>query len=189
MKSILSLILLFSSFSVLSLEGLKVNESVPSIELRDSDNRNFKFNNLREKTVFVFFRGSWCPYCLKQLKDLNKNLVSNLNGAQLVAVSTDKVSVAKRMKKKLGLDFTVLSDPHAKALQAFKIVNKLNDSLVKKYKDSYQIDVEADSGQTHHMIAHPGVFIVDKESKVLFADVQTDYKKRTKVESIIKALQ
>ena len=91
------------------------------------------------------------------------------------------------MKDEYKFSFTVLSDPKAKSLQAFNIVNKLDDKLVKKYKASYKIDVEADSGETHHMVAHPAVFII-KNGKIAFADVQTDYKVRTDNQDILKAL-
>jgi len=91
------------------------------------------------------------------------------------------------MKRNNNFSFTVLTDPKAKSLKAFNIINKLSDDLVAKYKSSYKIDVEGDSGESHHMVAHPAVFII-KDGKVSFADVHLDYKKRTENSMILEAL-
>jgi len=58
---------------------------------------------------------------------------------------------------------------------------------VTKYKSSYKIDVEGYSGENHHMVAHPAVFII-KDGKVSFADAHLDYKKRTENSKILEAL-
>ena len=106
----------------------------------------------------------------------------------LVAISVDRHEVAKKMRRKHKLDFIVLSDPKAKSLKAFNIVNQLSRDTVSKYKNAYNIDVEADSGEKHHMVAHPAVFIV-KDNIVIFSEVHTDYKQRTKNSDIIAALK
>ena len=92
------------------------------------------------------------------------------------------------MKKKHGFSLPILSDPQAKALLAFKIANKLDDKTVHKYKNSYKIDVEAAAGEKHHLIAHPAVFVI-RGGKIVLADVHTNYKKRTPVADILKALK
>jgi peroxiredoxin len=187
MKKLL-LILLFST-NLFAIEGLKVGESAPSLILKDLAGKTFDLGKEQKKTVLVFYRGSWCPYCIKQLEGIQKGIVGKIGrGAQLVAVSVDKKSIAKKMKKKFGFNFPIISDPKAKTLMAFKIVNKINDDLVKKYKGMYKIDVEGDSGEVHHMVAHPAVFIIQK-GKIIFSEVNTDYKVRTKNSDILKALK
>lgn len=189
MKYICFLCLIFLT-NAFSMTGLYKGDKAPNFELRDTEGRQFIMKDQVKKTVLVFFRGSWCPYCIKQLQSINEEVIDKLDNdsTQLVAISVDKPIVAKKMKKKFNLKFTVLSDSKAQSLKAFKIVNKISDDLVSKYKSSYKIDVEADSGETHHMIAHPAVFIIEK-GKVTFSDVQTDYKKRTKNSEILKALK
>lgn len=167
-----------------SITGIKVGDKVPSVELKDTEG---KLVNLKETKVLVFYRGSWCPYCIKQLEAIEKDL-SKESKAKLVAISVDKLKVAKKMKDKFKFSFQVVSDPKAKSLKAFKIANKLDNKLVAKYKASYKIDVEADSGETHHLVAHPAVYII-KNGVVTFADINTNYKVRTNNKDIIKALK
>jgi peroxiredoxin len=182
MKKILFTLLL--PIFAFSITGLKVGDKVPTIELRDTDGKTV---NLKETKVIVFYRGSWCPYCIKQLESIEKDMSSD-SKAKLVAISVDQLKVAKKMKDKFNFSFQIVSDPKARSLKAFNLINKLDDKLVVKYKASYKIDVEADSGETHHMVAHPAVYIV-KNGVVTFADINKNYKVRTNNQDIIKALK
>lgn len=168
--------------------GLQVGEKVPSLQLLDTEGNSVDLRKFNRPLVLVFFRGSWCPYCISQLKSLNSQVFDKIKAkAQLIAISVDGLAAAKKMKRRFSLEFQIVSDPKAKSLKAFNIVNQLEQSLVDKYKNSYKIDIESDSGETHHMIAHPAVFIVDN-NKIVFSDVHTNYKQRTNNQAILKAL-
>ena len=187
MKKILLLCLLIPQITF-AMIWLKVGDLVPDINIKDTEGKTFNFSKQSKTTIAVFYRGAWCPYCLKQLKNIQSELVEKVNGkTQIVAISVDKLKIAKKMKRNNNFSFTVLTDPKAKSLKAFNIINKLSDDLVAKYKSSYKIDVEGDSGESHHMVAHPAVFII-KDGKVSFADVHLDYKKRTENSMILEAL-
>ena len=105
-------------------DGLKIGEKVPNLIVKDTFNNDFDFSNQKKDTIVVFFRGSWCPYCITQLKQLEKEVYPKLKtNTQMVAISVDKLKVAKKMKDKFNLRYKVLSDPKAKSLEAFKIIN------------------------------------------------------------------
>jgi len=190
MKKLLVFILL--NFSLLAfasdVEGLKKNDSVPTNTVETIDNNKVDLLNSKKEIILVFFRGSWCPYCMSQLKSIESEIMPKLKKNQhLIAISVDKSEVAAKMIRKFNYTFDVISDPKAKLLRAFKIANKIDDDLVKKYKNSYSIDIEGDSGETHHIIAHPAVFIL-KNGKIKYADVHVNYKERTKNEEILNNL-
>jgi peroxiredoxin len=183
----LAIALVFFINSAFSITGLEVGDKSPITSLKTISGEQI---NLSEGTnVLVFYRGSWCPYCVGQLKNIKSYLQPKLDAKniKLIAVSVDKLKVAKKLKRNFSFTFDIVSDPKAETLKKFKIVNKIEDKLVAKYKNSYGIDIEADSGEKHHLVAHPGVFIV-REGKVTFADVHVDYKQRTDNKIILKAL-
>lgn len=186
LKFIITLLL---PLSLLASPGIKKGDMSPQVNLLTGQGGKVVIGDHKEKQILVFFRGSWCPYCMAQLKDLASNLNDKAKekSYKLIAISTDKQTVAKKMIRKYGYPFTIASDPKAESLKAFKIANKVSDELVEKYRVSYKIDLEADSGEVHHLIAHPAVFIVNK-GKVIFADVRTDYKVRTPIADIVRAL-
>lgn len=186
MKNLLFALLLVAQ-SAISMEGLKVGAKAPNLILKDTQGNDFNFSQTEKDTVVIFYRGAWCPYCIKQLDSVQKEVYGKKDKAQIVAVSVDRMPVAKKMKDKQNYDFRVISDPKAESLKAFNIVNKLDDELVAKYKESYKIDVEGDSGETHHMVAHPAVFII-KNGVITFSDIHTNYKKRTNNATILDRL-
>lgn len=185
-------VLLISLFSILTFAqelGLGVGMKSPNIEIKNIEGKEIILDDMDKKTVLVFYRGSWCPYCMKQLQSIQKEIMPKLDkNSKVVAISVDQKIIAKKMQKKYQYTFDIVSDPKAELLLAFNIVNKLDDKLVKKYKQSYKIDIEGDSGQTHHMVAHPAVFVI-KNAKITYQDIHKEYKDRTKNDDILAALE
>lgn len=177
------------AYAGVSLEGVNIGNAVPVGKLKTVNQEVINLSDAKYEYILVFYRGSWCPYCMNQLKSIQSEIMPKLTDNQiLVAISVDKKPVALKMKKKFNYTFKVVSDPKAELLKAFKIANKIDDELVKKYKNSYSIDIEADSGEKHHIIAHPAVFIVEK-GKLKYKDIHLNYKERTKNEDILKSLE
>jgi peroxiredoxin len=185
MKNLLLIALLLPQLA-LSMTGLSVGDSAPNLSFKDTDGREVNFSSETKTTVAVFYRGAWCPYCMTQLNSIESDVMKSLgDNVQVVAISVDKIKNAKKMKSKFKYSFRVISDPQAISLTVFKIINQLSDELVKKYKSAYKIDVEADSGEKHHIVAHPAVFII-KKGKITYADIHLGYKERTKNADILK---
>lgn len=172
-----------------SLEGISKGKPSPVKTIVTVNDKSYNLTKKDQVYVLVFFRGSWCPYCMSQLKSIQDEIMPKLKKHQtLLAISVDKPIVAKKMKGKFDYSFGVVSDPKVKLLKAFKISNKVSDKQVAKYKNSYSIDIEGDSGEDHHIIAHPAVFIL-REGKVDFVDVHINYKERTDNKEILNELK
>lgn len=72
---------------------IKIGETIPSVYVKNLDGENVDLNGLTsgKKSVLIFYRGGWCPFCNMQLANLNqikKQLVEL--GYQLIAISIDK---------------------------------------------------------------------------------------------------
>lgn len=188
-KLLFMILILFGASTALGKgPGVKVGEKVPVLELTTISGKTIDLSDKNKFYILVFYRGSWCPYCMKQLKSIEKEVIPKLSKESvLIAISVDKKITAKKMKDKYQFSFGIVSDPKAGTLKSFKIANKLKDDLVKKYKASYQIDIEKDSGESHHLVAHPGVFII-KNSKIVYSDVHINYKDRTKNREILSVI-
>jgi peroxiredoxin len=172
-----------------SLEGVNIGDNVPVKKVKTIYGKILNLSDSKYEYVLVFYRGSWCPYCVNQLKSIESDILPNIKPKQkIVAISVDKNVVAKKMKSKFKLNYEIVSDPKAQLLRAFNIANKIDDELVKKYKNTYSIDIEEDSGEKHHIVAHPAVFII-KNGKIKYKDIHINYKERTKNEEIIKNLK
>jgi peroxiredoxin len=173
-----------------SAEPLKQGDSIPDVTVRNDDNQPVQLRKqVAEKpTVLIFYRGGWCPYCNKHLSalvDIEDDLATA--GFQLLAIGIDQPSKLKDTESKDHLNYMLLSDSSAKAAEAFGIAFTVPDELVAKYKNDYKIDLEAASGQTHHKLPYPSVFVVSTDGVIQFAYVNENYKVRLEPDKILAA--
>ena len=186
----LTLALLVGTAMLAHAAPLKKGDAIPDVTLRTEDNTSVKLQKLvaEKPTVLIFYRGGWCPFCTRHLSALIE-IQDDLQAAgyQLLAVSIDQPSKLKETPKHDDLGYTLLSDSDATAAEAFGIAFTVPDDLVTKYKNDYQIDLEAASGKMHHKLPHPSVFVVSTDGTIQYAHVNEDYKVRLEPEKILEA--
>lgn len=190
---ILSLLLLGTTLAQAQTNStlLKVGDAIPDVKLRTEENQEVSLAKLvaKKSTVLIFYRGGWCPFCTRHLKDL-AGIEEDLKkeGAQLLAISMDTPAKLKETPGRDKLGYQLLSDSDAVAIQAFGLAFKADDKTVEKYK-GYGINLDAASGKDHHLLPHPAVYVVDKSGKIQFAHFNPDYKARLSPEKILAAVR
>lgn len=72
-------------------------------------------------TVLLFFRSAdWCPYCQRQLMDLNAGLPEiEKRGLKLAAISYDSTDILAKFTDKREIKFTLLSDPKSEVIDRY----------------------------------------------------------------------
>ena len=189
---ILSLLLLGTLLTQAQTDAtpLKVGATIPDVKLRTEENQEVSLRKLvsEKPTVLIFYRGGWCPFCTRHLKDL-AGIEEDLNkaGAQLLAISMDTPAKLKATPARDQLHYRLLSDSDAVAIKAFGIAFKVDDATVEKYK-GYGINLDAASGKDHHLLPHPAVFVANTNGVIRFAHVNADYKVRLEPKKILAAV-
>lgn len=107
-------------------------------------------------------------------------------GVQLFAISPDQPSKLKETIGKHRMNFRLLSDSDLAAARSFGVAYKLDDATLTQLK-KYGIDVEAASGQTHHVLPVPAVFLVATNGLILFEYVNPDYRVRLDPDLLLAA--
>lgn len=190
LHSITAISLLLSSAIAEDTKQAAVGDIIPDVTVKTADATEVKLrDSVKSKpSVIIFYRGGWCPYCSRQLMALAE-VENDLTAAgfQLLAISADQPAKLAATPNHDKLHYVLLSDATMDAAKAFGITFKVPDELVSKYKTDYQIDLEAASGQSHHLLPHPAVFIVDQTGKIRFAHVNPDYKTRLEPAKIVEA--
>ena len=72
--------------------ALRVGDQAPGFNAKDANGRPVELRQLLKKgpVVLYFYRGQWCPYCNKQLCQLQDSLQQlTAKGAQVVVVSPE----------------------------------------------------------------------------------------------------
>ena len=168
---------------------LKVGEVIPETVLKDLKNTNTDLAQLCQKpTVLIFFRGGWCGYCSKHLSAVQeaKEEIQKL-GYQIVAVTPDKVSSLSKTIQKTKLDYILLSDSKADAIQKFGLAYTVEGEMKKKF-DKYKINLTDWSGENHNMLPVPAIYIINK-GEVLFNYVNPNYSKRLETNTLLSLLK
>ena len=191
MKTILSILILGATLAHAETNAtpLKVGDSIPDVSLRTEENQEVSLRKLvsEKPTVLIFYRGGWCPFCNRQLQSL-AGIEDDLNkaGVQLLAISMDQPAKLKATPDREKLHYRLLSDSDAAAATAFGIAFKVDDKTVEKYK-GYGINLDAASGNDHHILPHPAVFIANTNGVIRFAHVNPDYKVRLESAKLLEA--
>lgn len=168
---------------------LKVGANIPSVTVRTSDGAAIDLRQAatQKPTVLIFYRGGWCPYCnthLKQLKDVEPELVKL--GYQVLAVSADKPEKIQESTDKLKPAYRLLSDATMEAAKAFGIAFRVDETVVARYKQ-FNMDLEVASGETHHLLPVPAVFIVSTDGLIRFSYANPNYRVRIDPELLLTA--
>ncbi|MBL4752078.1 MAG: AhpC/TSA family protein [Flavobacteriales bacterium] len=194
MKLLLTILLAFSIFTIQGQDvmydicPIKNSESVPNALVFDRDGKEVDLKSYigKRPVVVVFYRGGWCPYCMRHLSALQeiKPQMDSL-GFELIGITPDTYTKLDTSIKKGGdIDFQLFSDKNINAINAFGIGWKINDELYAKYKDSYGMDTEWWTGATHHVLPVPAVFIISN-GEIQYQHVDPDYSKRLSPEILL----
>lgn len=122
--------------------------------------------------VIAFTRSAdWCPYCKKQLKELNAATGPLAEmGWTLAALSYDDTETLKAFAQDNAITYTLLSDEGSEAIRAFNLLNT---------------DVDEDS--RFFGIPHPAVVFVRNDGTVAAVLREEGYKTRPQVDAILEA--
>lgn len=167
---------------------LKEGSHIPPISLTTPEGASFNLNAFvkQQPAVLVFYRGGWCPYCnmhLKELMEADPKL--RALGFEILAVSPDKPEKLAESMEKHEMTYRLLSDTAMGAAQALGVAFKVEDTTIDKFKQ-YGIDLEASSGEKHHLLPVPSVFIIDREGIIRYSYHNPDYKIRMNTEELIE---
>lgn len=169
---------------------LEKGKKVPDVQLKDLDGKDVSLASLHQEKplVIVFFRGGWCPICTKHTQQLIKVYPElKEKGFEMIGVSPDSVESTKANVDKSSIPFSLYSDSELNATSGFGLAFKVDDATVTKYK-GFGIDLEKASGQTHHALPIPAIYVVSKDGVVTFAHSNPDYRQRLDAKELLKEI-
>jgi peroxiredoxin len=109
-------------------------------------------------------------------------------GFEIVFLSTDQPKLLYSSLKDADIHYTLLSDSHLKAAQAFRVAYHVNDGTLAKMRE-YGVELEATTGTTLHELAVPSVFIIDTSGTIRYVYSNPDYKIRLGADALWAAAE
>ena len=170
--------------------SLKIGDKIPNFTLSNSENININSDDFLSKGQLIinFYRGSWWPYCAIELGGFQDILTKiRSKGAEIIALSPELPEKSSVFKKKLSLDYEILTDKNNEIAKAFGISFTLDDELIELYKE-FSIDLKISNGTNNWELPVPATYIISREGIILFSWLDLDYTKRVEPEDIYALL-
>ncbi len=104
----------------------------------------------------------------------------------MIAISADRPDRLLSSLKVKDLGYALYSDSSLAAARAFGIVFKLDDAMFAKYK-GFGIDLETASGQSHHQLPVPSVFLVEAGGMIGWVHSNPDHRVRPANAKLLEA--
>ncbi|CAD7808976.1 Thiol-disulfide oxidoreductase ResA [Chryseobacterium aquaeductus] len=170
-------------------KGKMVGEMIPDFTAKDQFKKNFSLSAEKKKTVLVFIRGQWCPYCNKYIESL-QNLAPELESknTRLVIISPEKPEFIEKTISKTKTQYSVLYDENYRIAELFDVLytpeKKTIDFYEKHLGDDFKKSRSDDSGR----LPVSATYILDENQEIIWRHFNPDYKERASLEDILKQL-
>ena len=152
--------------------GPAVGAHIPDFEAVDLNGERQTFETLKgpKGLLLTFVRSAdWCPYCKTQLADLNRQVEAfRKKGINVASLTYDSTDVLKTFAGRVGITFTMLSDPESKVIRAFDILN-----------------TNVEKGTARYGIPFPGTYILNERGIITGKYFDDDYRERSSAASIL----
>jgi peroxiredoxin len=151
--------------------------SAPAFSVLDVHGQPLHFDpsSMSKPVILTFYRGGWCPFCnlhLSEMRHIEKDLIEM--GFDVWFLSIDQPEVLAESLTVPDISYTLLSDSKLEATRAFGLAFRIPDSLHERYL-GMDIDVEAASGEDHHVLPVPSTYIIGSDGVINFQYTNTDY--------------
>ena len=127
--------------------------------------------------VILFVRGSWCPFCSRQVKDLTsyyKRIVES--GARLILVTPKPLETTRRVAEFFEVDFDFWLDEDLQIAKALKLVQA--GGVPNGWDEEYGQDT-----------VWPTALVVDSEGTIRFTELSKHIVDRPSAEKLLKAVE
>ena len=193
-KIILSAAVVLQSILVLAQtgpKGLNLNDKAPDFTAKDQNGKSISLKNELKNgsVVLVFYRGQWCPFCNRQLKQMEDSLPQiKAKGATVLTITPEVQENISKTIAKTKTSNSILHDEGLQIMKSYDVAFKVDDKTIENYK-KYGIDFSLANGEANGAnLPVPAVYVINKEGRIVYKYFDMDYRKRSSVKEILEHL-
>ncbi len=170
---------------------LPAGSKAPAFELADHEGKILRSSDClaRGRLVLCFIRGRWCPFCVGQMEAMNLILpLIHSADAAFIAISPQTVKQSCFMRDQHKLRFPVLSDTRNQVARTFGLSYRVPAAEEAVYRSAF-VNLPFTNGDDSWELPIPATFILDRDSRILYASANEDYTERPEPGDILRALE
>lgn len=171
--------------------GLQLGDRVPDFEVVDLRGDDFRLYSALETSpiLIVFYRGQWCPVCMRHLSDLQDSLsIIREKGVELVAISPEKPEKSRMSYGKTGAEFSLLFDEDFRVAEGFKLAFTPWQEDLDLYNKVLAAELSKSHSDGSERLPVPATYLIGQDGTVLWRHFDPDYTQRASVKSILEVL-
>ncbi len=157
---------------------LKQGDVLPEFQLETFDEKPVNFNApLERPTLFLFYRGNWCPLCMAQIKEIAeqyKRIVEK--GVNIVLASPQPHRYSRSLAEKFDAPLQFLVDKKNTAARKLGIEQKFG------LPAGFQI-----LGYKSETVL-PTIIIADSQGKIVYWETSDNYRVRPEPKTFLKVI-
>lgn len=169
----------YSKFKGRANNKLEVGRQLEEFQLENTDTKKISSNSfLGKPSIFLFYRGNWCPLCMAQIKEVAEQYKTLEElGVNTILVSPQPHNQSKKLADKFKLNFHFMVDYKNKVARQLGIVAKNGIPA------GFQIlGYDSDT-------VLPTVIITNNEGQIIFSDLTHNYRLRPEPDSFLKIIR
>lgn len=159
-------------------DKLKPGQPLPDFQAVDEDGNRVRSSELAgTPAILLFVRGSWCPFCSKQVANLTrvyKEITDS--GAKLILITPKPLATTRRVAEIFEVDFEFWLD------DSLKIVKQLGLVLEAGVPDDHRKEYGEDT-------LWPTSLVVDANGIIRFTELSRFIADRPSPEKLLKVLR
>ena len=189
-KTILYIIFAFFAANLFAQKNININEIAPIFKL-DNVKKSTDLLTDNKYIVVIFYRGSWCPVCMKHLSELNDSLslITDKNASVLVVTPEAPESIETTKEKSKADKLTIIYDKDYSIMKVFGVDYKITKNSVPKFYGFVKKYTRKANKNNDDVLPIPATFIINNENKIVFKQVDKNYKNRASVNEILQYLK
>src|ERR1700744_2008641 len=176
------------SLQVLAQSGLKEGAVAPQFSGKDNAGKTLDLKTLlksHKAVVLLFYRGQWCPYCNKQISQLQDSLQLLISkGAYVIGVTPETGENIKQTVNKTHASFSIIQDHDYQIMKAYDVNYTVNDETFAQLK-KYGVDLEKNNGNKDHVLPVPATYVISPSGKIIYVHFDKDYTRRAPVSALL----
>lgn len=171
-------------------EGIFLGARAPEFKGVDQFGRTVQLREEAKKrpVVLVFYRGYWCPHCIRLLKNLQDSLsFFTGKGVSVIAISPESAESMAKTLEKTKAGFSLLGDSALAIAKRYDIVYTLSENQLARYR-SGGIDLQKINAPNPPQLVIPAVYIVGKDYTVTFRFFDPEHRVKIDVATLLSQL-
>jgi peroxiredoxin len=194
MKTFLTFICLFAStllVAQIDTDHLIIGETAPSIRAKDQNGKLIDSKEILKENqiLLIFYRGNWCPHCMKHLSSLQTHLQEfKEKGIFVMVVTPEKLEKTQETGNQYQNEFSIVHDVNNKIMMDYKVAFEVNKETVPAYYEKLNQRLEEYNNENNKVLPVPATYLIDRSSKISYVHYDPDYKKRSDLNEILELL-